>query len=215
MANWNNTKLTCSDLQRFTEIMKSNPFSGPHTAEAYEDKAVELNKDGAVFMQSRNTIPDQEITQLSKANPDLIFTAEYSFESDWESVITTIEYRGGEGKQLGERPNYMRVSTGSDAHKYIEDHIPEDYNKLIQRAEEIFARMDTVVMAGIPQVDFITEEVIIKLNTESYQMRVRKTVSEVEIIDLMRKQEVITKSTKLVPFPEGEGEGLPLPSDTF
>ena len=191
MANYNNTKLTCNDLQKFIEIMKTNPFNWPHEPETGR----EVDKDGFAFIQSRNDLPYRKIEQLSKENPDLIFTAEYSCESDWHAIIDIIEYKNGEENQIGQRANYS--FTISPIKNIIGDH----YDKLLNKAEKIFRQIDTRVdEKGRKYVEFVDEEIILTVQDDDFQMQVSKNSCMIEVIKCFEK--VRETSIKLVPIGE-------------
>ena len=191
MANYNRTKLTCNDLHRFSEIINDNPFTWPHTGQAYEEEPIELEGNGFAYIESRNSDPHKEIKQMSAKNPDLTFTAEYSYESDWYSVIHTVEYTNGKCKELDQKANYLL--TMIDTHGF-----EDNYNKLIDRAEEIFERMDTVLEDGVKKIDFIGEKVILTVEDDNYQIRLSKEGCMIETIGIFKKQKVA--SFKPVPI---------------
>jgi hypothetical protein len=188
MANVNNTRLSCNDLQKFTELL--NP-DGKWFSELALQSGTYPDKDGIAFIEWRDGLPDKEIKQLSKENPDLIFSAEFSFEDNWYSTIYMVEFKGGEENEIGQKPSYLHCSVGSDAHEYLKGVIGDNYVKLMNKADEIFMRMDTVVKDGKEIVDFIEEEVIITVEEGDYQMKLRKKAYEVEIIDFLKKEIVI------------------------
>jgi hypothetical protein len=211
MANWNNTKLTCNDLQKFIEIMKTNPFTWPHTSEAYEDKPVEIDKDGEVFMQSRWILPIIEIKKMSKENPDLVFTAEYSLEEDFYTTSHICTYKNGEETDEILRVNYGICLLESD-HKNNESYkivMGDHYVKLYDRVIEIFRRLDIECNDQLrgKYIDFVYD-VTLKVEDDEYQMEVSKGPYGIEKMNCLRKQKMT--ETKLVPIRYDEND-LPFP----
>lgn len=207
MANWNYTKLTCNDLQRFTEIMKSNPFEWPHTGQSYEDKPVELDKDGAAFIHSRNALPEGEIKLLSAKNPDLIFTAEYSFEGEWHDTLYVCKYKNGEQIEEVLNANYTLSWNAETVEQHLHNQLVlgEHYDKLLDRAKEIFRRIDIVKTneGGHKYLDFVSG-ISLTVEDDNFQMTVVKHHSWIEVTKCFEKRKETT--IKLVPV---EKDSLP------
>jgi hypothetical protein len=209
MANWNSTKLTCNDLQKFTEIMKTNPFTWPHTGEAENDTPVEIDKDGVVYIHSRWSVPDKEIEQLSKGNPDLIFTVDYSFESEMFDTIYKMEYKNGEGKDLGLKPSYWFRDGAIDKYKRI---MGNHFDKLFDRAMEICNRID---IQKEDKIDFVTE-MTFTIEDEDYQLKISKGFSfgpsNIDIECFKKIKQVTVTTRKLEPIEDPFSDNnLPLP----
>ena len=157
MANINYTKLTCNDLQKFTEIMKTNPFSWPHMGQIDEDKPNEI-KDGYVWLESHNAVPNKEIIQLSKDNPDLIFKAEYGFEYDFYTTTHVCTYKNGEEIDEILEPNYLIcMDYKSNETEVYKKAMGSHYDELYNRIMEIFKRIDIAKKndKGNEYIDFV------------------------------------------------------------
>jgi len=196
MANLNYTKLTCNDLQRFSEIIKTNPFEWPNTEQVDENKHNEI-KDGYVWLESRNAIPNKEIEQLSKDNPDLIFNAKYTFEYDLYTTIYSCTYKNGVEIDKVLKPSYLfRVDSKTEVYKKV---MGSHYDELYDRIMEIFERIDIVKEndKGNKHIDFVNK-VEVTIEDDDFQMQVLKEYDTVESILCFKKQRVT--DTKLVPI---------------
>lgn len=180
MENINHTHLTCGNSQKLAEIVKSSSFSN------LTDEVT--LKDGKAHISTRWSIPDKEIALISKENPDLVFTAEYTFESDCHSVVEVVEYKNGESNHIEQKPNYLINSQGGDAQKCIEEIIGDHFHKLLDQAKEIFRRIDTVEVDGIKKVHFFENEVIITIEDDEFRMKFLKKGYMVDILDCFKKQ---------------------------
>jgi len=136
MANINTTVLSCNDPGRFAEIMKTASFSN------LDDEIVYRN--GEACISTRNSIPEGEITQMSQKNPDLVFTAQYTFEGDLYSEKDIVEYREGKSIFIDKVPNYSLIFSGDDTSRRYKQVMGESYEKLLALAEKIFRRIDIV-----------------------------------------------------------------------
>jgi len=197
MANINYTKLTCNDLQKFTEIMKTNPFSWPHMGQIDEDKPNEI-KDGYVWLESHNAVPNKEIIQLSKDNPDLIFKAGYLFESNQYDTAYSCTYKNGEEIDVVLEPNYS-FCMESDEIEVYKGVMGSHYDELYDRVMEIFKRIDIAKKndKGNEYIDFVYKaEITVK--DDDFQMQVSKEYNSIESIKCFEKQKVT--EIKVVPI---------------
>jgi hypothetical protein len=201
MANYNLTTLTCNDLQRFTEIMKTNPFAWPHMGQIDKNKPNEIDKDGYVRLESYNAIPNKEIEQLSKDNPDLIFKAEYAFEYNNYSTIYLCSYKNGEQIDEVLEANYGLCMSESDFKKndLYKKVMGDHYDKLYDRIIEIFRRIDIVKEDdnGDKYIDFVFG-VDLTVEDDDFQMQVSKGHYGIENLKCFRKQKIT--DIKLVPI---------------
>ena len=199
MANINYTKLTCNDLQKFTEIMKTNPFSWPHMGQIDEDKPNEI-KDGYVWLESHNAVPNKEIIQLSKDNPDLIFKAEYGFEYDFYTTTHVCTYKNGEEIDEILEPNYLIcMDYKSNETEVYKKAMGSHYDELYDRIMEIFERIDIVKEddKGNKHIDFVYGAEI-TVEDDDFQMQISKKGYTIESIKCFEKQKVT--EIKVVPI---------------
>ena len=206
MANWNYTQLSCNDLQKFTEIIKANPFKWPHTGQDYEDKPVELDSEGIAHTHSCRSLPSMEITELSRNNPDLTFTAKYSLEEEEFDTDYFVEYRNGEDYPIEARPNYSICCNGNEPEKEYKPHMGNHFDSLYERAVLICKRLDVPVKNTDEKgktdirIDFIVEKILITVEDDEYQMKILKWGSRLEIESCLRKKKVT--NVELVPIYE-------------
>ena len=199
MANINYTKLTCNDLQKFTEIMKTNPFSWPHMGQIDEDKPNEI-KDGYVWLESHNAVPNKEIIQLSKDNPDLIFKAEYGFEYDFYTTTHVCTYKNGEEIDEILEPNYLIcMDYKSNETEVYKKAMGSHYDELYNRIMEIFKRIDIAKKndKGNEYIDFVYGAEI-TVEDDDFQMQISKKGYTIESIKCFEKQKVT--EIKVVPI---------------
>jgi len=200
MANYNLTTLTCNDLQRFTEIMKTNPFAWPHIGQIDENKPNEIDKDGYVRLESYNAIPNKEIEQLSKDNPDLIFNAKYSFENDFYTTIYSCTYKNGVEIDEVLKPNYLfYIDPKSDETEVYKKVMGSHYDELYDRIMKILERIDIVKEddKGNKYIDFVYK-VEVTIEDDDFQMQVLKVGYTVESIKCFKKQKIT--NIKVVPI---------------
>lgn len=178
MANINNTRLTCSDMQRFTEILENKwmaEIKKKHDAGFDKDK-------GELCAETRWGVLDDEIYQMSKENPDLTFTADFSFEGDWYSVIHKVEFRDGEAKEVDQIPVYMDCTLRDT--REMGDH----YEKLLNVAKGIFRRVDTEVFKdGTKMICFNMNKIAVTVQDEDFLMIISKMGSTLNIDECFRK----------------------------
>jgi len=197
MANINYTKLTCNDLQKFTEIMKTNPFGGAHVVQIDENRPNWIDKDGYACIKSRNNIPANEIKQLSKDNPDLIFNAKYTFEYDLYTTIYSCTYKNGVKIDEVLKPSYLFcVDPKSEVYKKV---MGSHYDELYDRIMEIFERIDIVKEddKGNKHIDFVYGAEI-TVEDDDFQMQISKKGYTIESIKCFEKQKVT--EIKVVPI---------------
>lgn len=200
MANINYTKLTCNDLQKFTEIMKTNPFGGAHVVQIDENRPNWIDKDGYACIESRNNIPANEIKQLSKDNPDLIFKAEYGFEYDFYTTTHVCTYKNGEKIDEILEPNYLIcMDYKSNETEVYKKAMGSHYDELYNRIEEILRRIDITKEddKGNKYIDFVYK-VEITIEDDDFQMQVSKEYNSIESIKCFEKQKVT--EIKVVPI---------------
>lgn len=200
MANYNLTTLTCNDLQKFKKIMKTNPFAWPHMGQIDENKPNEIDKDGYVRLESCNAIPNKEIEQLSKDNPDLVFKARYSFEYDLYTTIYLCTYKNGEEIDKVLKPNYLFcIDPKSDEIKVYKKVMGSHYDELYDRIMEILERIDIVKEnnKGNKYIDFVYK-VEVTIKNDDFQMQVLKEGYTVKSIKCFKKQKVT--EIKVVPI---------------
>jgi len=161
MTKKTKTELSCNDMQKFTEIMKSVSF---------KNSKILLGEEIAEIV-SRNGYPGKEILNLSKENPDLIFNAKYSLASENYNTIRILEYSQGQAKEVGLRPHY----TTSDYSLYIKPYMGDSHDMLLDRALEIFNRIDLIKEHenGQKYIDF-ENEITLTVEDEHFQMQLKK-----------------------------------------
>jgi hypothetical protein len=188
MANINNTVLTCNNMQRFKELMTSKwneILNAKHE--------VTTGDDDSVFIKTRWGIPEEEIMQLSKESPDLTFTAEFSFEADWYSVIHRVEYKNGQDDEVEQRANYMILQS-----KKVLSMV-DSCEKLLDQAENIFKRIDFKLdEKGRKMVFFLMNEIVLTVEDDAYLLKVSKIGSQLEVKECFRKVKKTT--TELIPI---------------
>jgi len=186
MGNWNSIKLTCSDLQKFTEIMKSSSFKNFNTE--FED--------GAVILTGRDTLPVEKISELSKQNTDLTFTIEFCVANK-QNTLYRLTYKNGEEIDKEMLPRYTLMSQAVEKMEDEKRMMAENWDNLFDKAIQIFGRIDIVKQdeKGNKYIDFVGGITLIVEN-ERYQMQLSKNHSDIKI-ECFEKEEVIT--VKLVP----------------
>lgn len=205
MANWNYTNLKCNDLQRFAEIIKSNPFKWPHSGEAGIDKPVEIDN-GTAYIYSKWCLPIDEIRKISKDNPDLIFTADYSLDSESYTTSNICTYQNGEELEYKVKANYSLIWKGNEDPEKYKSIMGNHYQQLYDRAIEIFRRMDIVKEneKGEKYIDFITGITLI-IEDDDYQMELSKgkvyssTAMQIKCSKKIKK--TVTEKTEEIDIP--------------
>jgi len=154
MANIDNTKLTCNDMQRLSEIMNSKWKA--ELSKNYYD--VHIDEVGAVYISSKCSVPHGDILQMSIENPDLIFTAKYSFEGDLYSMADVVEITNGSYKTIRKEPLYSLIyKQNKDPEEIYKPVMGEHFDNLIKQAEGIFRKIDVEKEnpAGGKSIDFV------------------------------------------------------------
>lgn len=189
MTNYDNIELTCNDMQKFAEILKKSTF---HHSESDP-------KNGVVFIENQNFQLNTAIKQLSKENPDLVFTANYTYESEDYNTTYIFEYKKGEEKQIALKANYFITDGDNDdqgnerERRLIGDH----WDKLYAKGIDIFRRIDITRLNENNEmyIDFVTGITLI-IEDEDFQMQLSKGYLDI-IIKCYEKEKVT--SCKLVP----------------
>jgi phage anti-repressor protein len=162
-----------------------------------EDKPNEI-KDGYVWLESHNAVPNKEIIQLSKDNPDLIFKAGYLFESNQYDTAYSCTYKNGEEIDVVLEPNYS-FCMESDEIEVYKGVMGSHYDELYDRVMEIFKRIDIAKKndKGNEYIDFVYKaEITVK--DDDFQMQVSKEYNSIESIKCFEKQKVT--EIKVVPI---------------
>lgn len=89
--NYNRTKLSCSDPRMLQRII------GKCELKSY-DGTVQIEKDAAHLMT--RGLPHTTLLKISRANKDLIFTAEYSFDCENYATTYVVKYKNGRSRQV-------------------------------------------------------------------------------------------------------------------
>ena len=100
MSDYNKTRLECSDSEKFFAIMMKNSFF---------NSEMQFSNNVA-YIESRNRLPEKEIEIISKEFPELIFTAEYSFEDEGWETTHIVEYKNGESREVRCIPIIDRIN---------------------------------------------------------------------------------------------------------
>ncbi|HQH23585.1 MAG TPA: hypothetical protein PK627_04550 [Bacteroidales bacterium] len=182
------TKLWCSDPERFRDIIAKEPFD----EELYLMSVID--EDGSVYIESCLHTPKEIICQLSADNPDLIFTAELSFEIEEFEIIYTYNFKNGECAHVKTEPNYnicYSERDGDPEFRYRGIIGEYYYDKLFNRVIEICKRLDIVTDNG---VDFVQEKIQITVEDSNIIMTVLKHGSRLEVMDCYKREFEISDS---------------------
>ena len=183
MGNYNKTVLTSNNSAKFNEIMKGISF-----------KMSEVHlENGTAFIETRNSAPHDEITELSKKYPEMVFTAKYSFEDNSWTEIWTWNYENGISKEIG-----LEVAYSTPVCEHYQKIMGESFEKLLEEAYNFFKRVDIIREdkdKGF-YVDYAPGIVCYTIEDNYYQMQVSKQYSQIIEIKCLKK--VIEKNVKLI-----------------
>jgi hypothetical protein len=186
MGYYNSMKLTCNDLKQFKAIMKSNSFKNLETE--FED--------GTAFITTPNSLPIKEIKELSIQYYDSIFTAEYIYANE-DNTIHFSKYKNGEEISEVLMPIYTLTSQSEEKMEDEKRLMGVCYNRLIDKAIQLFQRIDITKQdeKGQKYIDFVSG-ITLTVEDGNYQMVLSKSHSDIGI-KCFEKEEIIT--VNLVP----------------
>jgi hypothetical protein len=152
---------------------------------------------GIVLITTWNTLPHKEILNLSRQNPELVFSAEYCFDHRNNGTLHIRRYKNGAEIDDVLKPEY---TIKANDHNIIEDEkriMGSCWNTLFDKAIMIFSHIDIVKVdeRGNKFIDFVSG-ITLTVEDDNYQMQLSKSHSDIEI-KCFEKEEVITY--KLVP----------------
>ena len=170
MTNYNKTILKCSDLRRFSEIMKGISFRNSQIL-FYDDE-------NEASIESLDYLPLEDIRQLSTRYPDLCFIAQYFLAVEEYHTIYTVKFRNGISIDMGIKANYNIVSF-----KEWDRILGETYHNLFDRAIKMLSCIDIVKKnkKGENYIDFV-KEITFDTDDGEFLMRVSKKYSDLEIV---------------------------------
>ena len=179
MPNINYSELTCNENKIFAEILKKYPSF--------------KFKNGKASREDRNSIAINEILEISRNNPDLIFTATFALDCDMYDTSYICTYKGGQEIDELLLPNY-NIYVSDDNIKFLKKSMGEEtFENLYNKAVEIFTRMDIVKEndKGKKYIDFIWG-VSLRVEDENYLMELTKNGSRITEIKCFRKDRIIS-----------------------
>lgn len=174
MKNVNKAEISCSDSEKFTEIIENLSIK-----DAIIDSDP-LRDFEFIIVHSNDDSPYEEIISLSKQYPDLTFTTCYQFGADDLNNCYYFNFKNGVVKEPETKMEYhINVDVVNDNYK---GEIGAHFFRLFKKAMEYFRRIDCLRITenGRISLDF-AEEVRVVIEEEGYSMTVTKDDCEIRV----------------------------------
>ena len=175
MKNFNVTEISCSDSEKFAEIIESISIKDAIIdSDPYRDFEF-------INVHSNEDSPYEEIISLSKQYPDLTFTACYQFGEDNLNNCYYFNFINGVVEEPKTKMEYyinVDVVNG-----YYKGERGAYFFRLLEKAFEYFRRIDglRITEDGRISLDF-AEEVRVVIEEEKYSLTVTKDDCEIRIL---------------------------------
>jgi hypothetical protein len=176
MANIEYTFLTSDNPELFDEVTRDLTFKMQDSVD---------RKPGEMFIQTAWGVPHEEIKALSSKHPDMVFLAEYSYESQLYDTNYCVEYKDGSDELVNLKHGYL-----TPANKSIRKKIP-CYEELLEKVYEVFRRVDPVIddPENGKMIDWCSHRVEVTVELDGYKMVVDKSASIIENIQCFQAKE--------------------------